>query len=361
MDRIRIAIADDEAMVLDGLTALVSSLSDPYEIVGTADNGEDMLALLTSKKADLLLTDIRMPCMDGIRLTTELEKFPNPPCVIIVSAYDDRRYLQYAIRSPIVYDYVMKPFHQEEFSELLRAAAHFIIQKRADAAAHTPCTISIEDWVARILKSVQGGDSQDAIAQMRAAWEQLSTGKQQSECIHIASEIMMKITWGINIGTERQMAVLRLYNGIRELENCRTPMEIRECLEGYLRAACCDPNKKSRITALVSSCLQLINNNIADKNFGIAQAAEMLDVTPNYLSARFSRDMGLNFTKYLTMLRIEKAKQYLQTTNLRIYQISDLVGYEDSGYFVRVFKESVGMRPGEYRNIVNASNTSAIE
>ena len=72
-------------------------------------------------------------------------------------------------------------------------------------------------------------------------------------------------------------------------------------------------------------------------------------INPNYLSELFNRQVGSNFVKYLTMTRIEKAKQYLRNTGFSTETIADLIGYNDRGYFSRIFSEYCHSRPSEYR------------
>lgn len=70
--------------------------------------------------------------------------------------------------------------------------------------------------------------------------------------------------------------------------------------------------------------------------------AERFFISRENVSRKFKQISGENLSDYLTALRIDKAKTLLQNTNLRLSQISELVGYEDEKYFSRVFKKSTG-------------------
>jgi len=59
--------------------------------------------------------------------------------------------------------------------------------------------------------------------------------------------------------------------------------------------------------------------------------------------------MGSTFIEYLTRLRMDKARQYLKTTDLRSQDIAERIGYTDAHYFRYLFKKSTGMSPREYR------------
>lgn len=77
--------------------------------------------------------------------------------------------------------------------------------------------------------------------------------------------------------------------------------------------------------------------------------ASYLEITPEYLSTLFSRVMKENFSSYMKRIRINQAKILLSETSLKIYEVAEQVGYSDAKYFNRVFKEEVGISPGEYR------------
>lgn len=85
------------------------------------------------------------------------------------------------------------------------------------------------------------------------------------------------------------------------------------------------------------------------ENISLEQLASRLELTPEYLSALFNREVGINFSTFLKRFRISQAKRLLKGTDQKIYEIAQQVGYNDPKYFNRVFKEEIGVSPGEYR------------
>jgi two-component system response regulator YesN len=71
----------------------------------------------------------------------------------------------------------------------------------------------------------------------------------------------------------------------------------------------------------------------------------------SYFSNLFKKETGDNFTDYLTNLRIAKAKEFLQQTDMNVAEISFRVGYSDARYFSKLFSKVVGIKPTEYRKI----------
>ena len=85
------------------------------------------------------------------------------------------------------------------------------------------------------------------------------------------------------------------------------------------------------------------------KDLSLEDAAEHVNLSVGYLSNYFKQKMGMTFVDYLTKLRIEKAKELLMHTNEKIYKVAEQVGYQNSQYFVTIFKKKTGVTPAEYR------------
>lgn len=114
----RMIIAEDEPRILRNLKEKVRALSSDFKVVGLYDNGEDALCELHWTLPHVILTDIRMPVMDGIKLITEAKKlYPNIQSVII-SGYDDFPYLREAIQLGIN-DYLLKPASDDELAQIM--------------------------------------------------------------------------------------------------------------------------------------------------------------------------------------------------------------------------------------------------
>ncbi|WP_410514222.1 response regulator [Paenibacillus sp. BR2-3] len=85
------------------------------------------------------------------------------------------------------------------------------------------------------------------------------------------------------------------------------------------------------------------------ENIGLDQLAERFDLNSSYVSNLYSKSTGQTILEYVTLLRIQKAKQMLRETSFKISKISQNVGYDNQRYFCQVFKKHVGVSPGHYR------------
>ncbi|UPK41566.1 helix-turn-helix domain-containing protein [Paenibacillus pabuli] len=94
--------------------------------------------------------------------------------------------------------------------------------------------------------------------------------------------------------------------------------------------------------------IELMDKYYAE-DISLQSIAGQISVNPSYLSRLFKQEKGENFITYLTRVRIEHAKAYLLSRELRVYEIAEKVGYHNYTYFSKIFKKSVGFTPEEYR------------
>lgn len=90
-----------------------------------------------------------------------------------------------------------------------------------------------------------------------------------------------------------------------------------------------------------------------DQGITLEEIANKLYVSEEYLSAQFKKETGSTFTETIRKYRIEKVKELLLNTHLKLNQIAELAGYSDPKYMSKVFKEEVGMLPNDFRKSVH--------
>ncbi len=133
---IRIIIAEDQALVLGALAALLK-LEDDLDVVGTAGDGQQALALCRSLKPDIVLTDIEMPLMTGLELATALSEEGLPSKVIIVTTFARSGYLRRAMGAG-VRGYLLKDAPANTLADAIRT-----VQSGGRAVAPE---LALESW-----------------------------------------------------------------------------------------------------------------------------------------------------------------------------------------------------------------------
>ncbi|GGF84540.1 AraC family transcriptional regulator [Paenibacillus albidus] len=107
--------------------------------------------------------------------------------------------------------------------------------------------------------------------------------------------------------------------------------------------------------SVVEKAKRYIESNY-HKDLSIEEVAEMADLSISHFCTLFKQISGYTFLEYVTYCRMEKAKYILQNSNVKVYQVAPLVGYQDPRYFTQVFKKASGKTPTEYRE-ANAKQT----
>lgn len=113
-----------------------------------------------------------------------------------------------------------------------------------------------------------------------------------------------------------------------------------------------DEKKEDMLTenGMILNVIEFIRQNY-HKEISLSDAADLVGITPEYLSKLFSKEMGINFSTFLGEFRISIAKKLLATGNYKIYEVAEMVGYNDTKYFNKVFRSIMGVSPSDYRKV----------
>ncbi|WP_096436446.1 response regulator transcription factor [Alteribacter populi] len=244
----KMLIVDDDWMITDSLKHMDEWLDLNIDVVGSAENGEEALFWLQKEKVDIILTDIRMPEMDGISLTKHIYNEQIKTNVIIMSGFEEFTYAQEALRYN-ARGYLLKPI---DIIELL-------------------------ETVNKVLQEYLAQPNQPIV------------------------------------------------DNIEEISQSQTQQE-----------------------RVITSTLNYINTNYMEP-LTLKQLAQRVHLSDHYLGQLFKTVTGESFLKYLTNVRMEKARMFLENPVLKIYEISERVGYTDPKHFMKVFKKTNGCTPKDYR------------
>jgi DNA-binding NarL/FixJ family response regulator len=116
---IKIAVADDHAVVRDGIRALLYRKAKDIEVIGEASNGREMVELAKQKKADVYIVDISMPILNGIETTEQLLKVNSKSRIIVLSMHDDRRAVEKSFKAGAK-GFIVKVSTSEEIIKAVR-------------------------------------------------------------------------------------------------------------------------------------------------------------------------------------------------------------------------------------------------
>ncbi|MBP3963845.1 response regulator transcription factor [Paenibacillus lignilyticus] len=135
-----------------------------------------------------------------------------------------------------------------------------------------------------------------------------------------------------------------------EMQKCETLDEAATAYSKFLTEIISRGGIKKQLSKDIARSVRFIQERFHE-DISLQQIAQYLELTPNYLSVLFKKELQMNFSEYLNRIRLEKAKELLLGTNLRSYEVAQQVGFTDDSYFSRAFKKHTGVRPNGFRRL----------
>ncbi len=137
----------------------------------------------------------------------------------------------------------------------------------------------------------------------------------------------------------------------KKIEALHTPTAAQSFMLEILRTYCrlVKQHSTKNLSPLIQSVVVKIENDLTS-DLSLNALAEINNISPSYLSARFKKETGQTLTQFVNSKRVSVAKHLLKNTTLQIQTIAQHCGILDLHYFCRIFKKEVGKTPSEYRN-----------
>lgn len=249
-------IVDDELLMRQYLAKNLHHISPRWIVACSAEDGVQAVELLSQMAVDLVITDIKMPDMDGLELAKYIRRMAPMTRIIIVSGFDEFDYAREALRCG-VRDYLLKPLNDHKIAETINSIADELDMQSSSHTVEPP---------------------------------------QLVESVPIASN------------------------------------------------------------TLVKAAVDYIHAHYND-TISLDILAEHLGISSNYLSEIFHKLIGQSYSKYLTHIRMERAVALMRARpDMRIYQISEKVGFISDKHFSTVFKRYYQRTPAEYMALLAAED-----
>ncbi|MDR9852620.1 response regulator [Paenibacillus sp. VCA1] len=154
----KVILVDDEPIILRSLQAAIGWEELGLTVVGTARNGESALKLIGEHSPEMVISDIRMPGMDGIALMKEVLSGNPKRIFIVISGYGEFEYAREALRQG-AFDYLLKPIDHEELTGMLqRAAAQLDARAENERLLHSVKALSVMARERMFSEWIEGND-----------------------------------------------------------------------------------------------------------------------------------------------------------------------------------------------------------
>jgi two-component system response regulator YesN len=353
----KVIIVDDEPSVKRSLKTIIEQETSSFEVSAFAENGQEALDLICDSLPDVVITDIRMPLMDGLRMAEEIRSRGIQTEVIVISGYSDFSYAKQALRHGVS-DYLLKPLDVDEVIRVLT-----LIEKKL--GNERKGIIERSEWIAVCKVEAETMAKHMWVLNVTAVWEQLEGIHERLQTYRANSvrlkEMYMHLFYLLQAeiaglsGNRIQIQTLPDYewNGQAELLSRHIKLVLQSAMEEVRHIR----NWGSHKNMLES--VKQINRNFSNESFSMMNAAELAGISPTYFSKSFKEEVGMSYTQYIAKLRMEKAIELLSDPNNKVYEVAYAVGYNEYAHFAKVFKKYYKFSPTEYRHSLEISQKQA--
>lgn len=264
---IKVMIVDDEYLVREHLKRGIQWETLGFQICVECSNGQEATQYFEQGKhqseeghIDLIIMDINMPVIDGLKATEYIRKITQSCYIIMLTGHDEFEYARRCIGLGVT-SYILKPIHVVEVEKALRKVA----EKKNCSAQRRACLI-----------------------------------KETIQKVHVEEEVV----------------------------------------KAYSKT--------------VTDMMTLVNDEIGNKELSLNYISRQIYMNRSHLSRQFKEETGMNFNKYLTKVRMEKARELIKTTPMKNYEIAEAVGVTDPNYLSYAFKKELGITISDYRKTLDS-------
>jgi len=366
-------IVDDEPWSRTVIKQLVKWDVLQLELIGEAEDGTQGLTMVEELKPDILVTDMRMPGIDGIELLKALnEQYPSLK-IIVMSGYDDFVYLKQAIRSKVK-EYLLKPVDPDELNASLNQCIRELQEAKHNStmSLKTPLTFTSSASLDKYLEYrylTYGYLLELNITGIKQTLDALLLFLEQIKPEIIGSNILIKIGDDYTFMLEEFVLTSELEWSqiVAELAQKQTQGAIWHSVENTVEQIGLMYNqvieslksaRENRNKLDIGEVLTYINRHYKD-SITLDSIAIHFYISKEHLGRAFKTFSGDTITDYINRKRMEKAKELIVEHKLAIKHVAELTGYTDLAYFYRVFKKHYGLAPGELRKENNNNNDNA--
>jgi two-component system response regulator YesN len=422
---LKLLIADDEKYDRDSIMNILSAAFQDKLDISEARNGREAIEVSERVRPDIIIMDIKMPGINGLKAIQEIRKFLPNSYIIILTAYDFFDFAVEAVKNNVK-EYILKPFSKDEIIEKIEAAYDLINtekEKRKNEIENQERlynlmpmlenelsysiinnslnSIDYETYLRYLnmdfqkaysmaIKFNEDADAQNmkfqvgeyikeyinrrhrAIASYRftknlvyfvQVKNQMNEYEVRFDTVNLASDIRRELKRVFDVSVK--IGIGRLCNGLnllhRSYEEACTSLDYIseninvvhfEDIKSSMNVKSASPveffKTEREKFALFKKVEQYISDNLKEE-LDLEKTAAKFNLSSYYFSRSFKEAIGYNFSDYINMIRIKKAKDLLKSDSLSIKEVGYTVGYSDPNYFSKVFKKYEGLSPTEYK------------
>ena len=364
---VKVFLVEDEAIIRRGIKKNVEWEKNGFTFVGEAGDGEYAYPQILKTEPDILITDIKMPFMDGLELSRLVKKALPDTKIIILSGYNEFDYAKEAITIGIS-EYLLKPVTAASLTAVLRKVREEIREEKEKSRLLERYFVSYEQYNEFLDKTDYTGVNRklnEDFLKLGSAGEEglfvdeyfAAVGENNYKSLLLRQYMTIDIFYcvqeflkGLHVSMDE---LTPEFGDIKYIPKIAGSVEeTMHYLEKLFAAALSERDKVSsnRYGSLIDMAKQYLKEHFESNEISLNTVSAEVGVSSSYFSSIFKQETGQSFVEYLTKLRIDKACELLRCTTLRSAEIGERVGYNDPHYFSATFKKVTGVSPKDYKN-----------
>ncbi|WP_054027636.1 response regulator [Bacillus sp. FJAT-28004] len=388
-------LIDDEPLTTQALRKIIENHFPNIEILGEATNGLKAWELIQNRVPDFIISDIRMPKLDGLELLDKVRDAELPIKVILLTAYGEFEYARQALKLGAS-GYLLKPYIQSELiKEVTRVTKEIEAENGYKSILSKAIPLFEENALKKLLVDKLDSNGLNEFLEMaESRWDKcvvsvFQLGGSSLKAEEIEEVIKISITEEINshllysgyhgISFFRKLNEIIMIHAHKDtdaqlIESCTRilmnyihkpfkigfsqssypPQQLPEAYEDAQRHSTAiqdltiTKNTTDHQGVLIDKAVEYCKRYYTT-DINLQKIADHLDINKFHFCNLFKDQLHVTFWDYVTNLRIDHAKHLLQSSEERVSSIAIQSGYINSSHFGRVFKEITGVTPAEYR------------
>ncbi|MDF2985182.1 MAG: two component transcriptional regulator, AraC family [Eubacterium sp.] len=354
----KVLIVDDDLATLYMLKRFKNWAEYGFSIEGEACDGKEALYKLLQMNFDLIITDIKMPGMDGIEFIQELRSKNIDTCVIFLSTHSDFQFAKQGIRYG-VFEYMTKPLEEETLIDILVRARAYIHSKIRQSEKQNETESATEEdssvyyprnHESRLVSYILGADSRLKAEAIEAFREICLLCDREAAKVRVLSNTLI---YNVKNKIDETFPWLGKIEGGTAYVRLGDSTEIRQMEQEFIQkvSGMQENIQKYQLNhpdSIIRRICQCVIDNI-ENEISLELIANEVHISRDYVGKIFKQKVLCNFNDYVTRVKMEHAKYLIISGDYKNYEISEKLGYKKADYFSSLFKSYTGVTPMEYR------------
>ena len=306
-----------------------------FEISKVVSNGKEALEAIEEERYDLILTDVNMPIINGLEFAKAIRQKKDTPRIIFMSVYQDFSYAKKAIKVGAL-DYLTKPVKEKELYKLLEQVK-LELQKQYAQEEY----IKVEELYIFYEALLSGTKKATVVIQ---ALKEATSKVTEEQAKRAILKQALSMIWLMFCQDFKWITDFKNFKFAFIGEDMWVETEFYlSQIEEVVRVFALD-----KLDATLNHVCHIVVEHIDKKNI-FDMVAEEMQLSKDHIGKLFKRKVNLTFNEYLTFMKVEYAKILILSSGLRVYEISERLGYESTDYFTKVFKSRTGVTPLRFK------------